>query len=465
MSAAFDTVYREIPLQRLQSEFGVTDTPLDWLRSYLETRTQFVKLGQHQSPTVGSDVGVPQGSVLGPLLFAIYCSPVADIIASHGVQYHQYADDTQLRLAVHADNTSDGLSVFTVCTTDVKQWYMHNGLQLNPDKSEALIVGTANQLHAVTPAVSSVSVAGVDLPVAEDLNALGVMLDRRPTFQKHVMAVVRVIGIDGYTVYRRDRTGRRGGGVAMYVHSNIQATIWSPTSSVDSRAFELLWVRVGVDLFVAALYHPPRPVYAAADLLSYVENCVAEVSHDYPLAEIILAGDLNHLQDNDVVERTGLTQIVHQPTRGANLLDRVFVSNPQLYSTVRVVSSVVKSDHKAVVATSGGAAAPISKTSRQHTFRPRTPSQNANLLQHLATIDLRSRPDPEELSRTPDPQAVYDSFYAFALALLEEFYPERTITVTSRDPSYITPVIKARLRRKNRLMRARRVDEAGALAR
>jgi len=91
--------------------------------------------------------------------------------------------------------------------------------------------------------------------------------------------------------------------------------------------------------------------------------------------------------------------------------------------------------------------------------------QNANLLQHLATIDLSSRPDPEELSRTPDPQAVYDSFYASALALLEEFYPERSITLTSRDPSYITPMIKARLRRKNRLMRAGRVDEAGALAR
>jgi len=89
MSAAFDTVDHEILLQRPQSEFGVTDTPLDWLRSYLETRTQFVKLGQHQSATVGLDVGVPQGSVLGPLLFAIYCSPVADVIASHGVQYHQ----------------------------------------------------------------------------------------------------------------------------------------------------------------------------------------------------------------------------------------------------------------------------------------------------------------------------------------------------------------------------------------
>jgi len=60
-------------------------------------------------------------------------------------------------------------------------------------------------------------------------------------------------------------------------------------------------------------------VYPTADLLSYIENCVAELSHDYPLADIILAGDLNQLHDDDVVERTGLTQIVSQPTRSASL--------------------------------------------------------------------------------------------------------------------------------------------------
>ena len=108
-----------------------------------------------------------------------------------GVQYHQYTDDTQLRLAIHADNTSDGLSVLAACTVEVKQWYMQNGLQLNPHKSEALIVGTANQLYAVTSVVTSVSVAGVDLSVANDMKALGVVIDRRLTFRKHAMAVAR----------------------------------------------------------------------------------------------------------------------------------------------------------------------------------------------------------------------------------------------------------------------------------
>ena len=80
-----------------------------------------MKLGQHRSSETTLEVGVPQGSVLGPLLFAVYCSPVADVIASHGVRCHQYADDTQLHLAMRVDNTAAGLSILAACTTDVKQ--------------------------------------------------------------------------------------------------------------------------------------------------------------------------------------------------------------------------------------------------------------------------------------------------------------------------------------------------------
>ena len=124
--------------------------------------------------------------------------------ATYGVQYQQYTDDTQLlRLVIHADNTSDGLSVLAACTVDVKQWYMQNGLQLNPDKSEALIVGTANQLHDVTSAVTSVYVAGVDLSVANDMKALGVVLDRdRLTFRKrHGSSTIVRLLFSGYPPY------------------------------------------------------------------------------------------------------------------------------------------------------------------------------------------------------------------------------------------------------------------------
>jgi len=100
-------------------------------------------MGQHQSTVIRLEVRVPQQSVLGPLLFVVYCSPVADAITDHGVQYHQYADDTQLHLAMRSDNTAAGLSVLAACTADIRQWHMQNGLQLNPDKSEALVVYTS----------------------------------------------------------------------------------------------------------------------------------------------------------------------------------------------------------------------------------------------------------------------------------------------------------------------------------
>jgi len=88
------------------------------------------------------------------------------------------------------DDPADGLSVLAACTTDVKQWYMQNGLQLNPDKFEVLPMGTANQLQAVS-SLTSVSVAGVHLPIADSMKVLGVTLDHRLTLDNHVSAVAR----------------------------------------------------------------------------------------------------------------------------------------------------------------------------------------------------------------------------------------------------------------------------------
>jgi len=95
----------------------------------------------------------------------------------------------QLRLLLRADNTAEGLAVLATCTADVRQWYLRNGPQLNPDKSEALIIGTTTQLQVATASLSSMAVAGVDLPVADEMKVLGVVLDRRLSFDRHATSV------------------------------------------------------------------------------------------------------------------------------------------------------------------------------------------------------------------------------------------------------------------------------------
>jgi capsule polysaccharide modification protein KpsS len=98
---------------------------------------------------------------------------------------------------------------------------------------------------------------------------------------------------------------------------------------------------------------------------------------------------------------------------------------------------------------------------------PKTPTQHALFLQHTATMqqeNLNNNIPKSFPPRTADTQFEFDIFYSTAHSLLSQFYPERTTTFTSRDQQYITPEIKAKLRRKNRLMRAGRAEEAGALA-
>jgi len=112
--------------------------------------------------------------------------------------------------------------------------------------------------------------------------------------------------------------------VAVYVTTAMRSSRWTPVVATVNAALEVDWVRVGDRTFIAARYHPPRPIYRQEVLLEYVEASVAEITHDFPLAETVIAGDKNQLPDQDV-ERTGLMQIVHEPTRGANVLDKIFV--------------------------------------------------------------------------------------------------------------------------------------------
>jgi len=216
-----------------------------------------------------------------------------------------------------------------------------------------------------------------------------------------------VVNIPGYTLWRRDRAKRRGGGVAFYVRSTLPSSVW--TFSADDRSYELLWMRVGAVL-IGALYHPPRPQYSTDSLLDYVESCVAELTHDHPTSTVVLAGDFNQLPHSAVVQRTGLTQLVRQPTRGQNVLDQVYVSNPLQYGVVRVVTSTVKSDHKAVVLYAESQPVSRVKSVSTKTFRKITPNQHAVFLEHISAVTLDI---PTVSTVSPDTvQSQFDYFLA-----------------------------------------------------
>ena len=94
LSAAFDTVDYDILLGRLEHRFGITGKALSWLTSYLTDRTQFVKVANEHSTSRKLLCNVPQGLVLGPIVYSMYTAPLADIMRQHGLNFHFYADDT-----------------------------------------------------------------------------------------------------------------------------------------------------------------------------------------------------------------------------------------------------------------------------------------------------------------------------------------------------------------------------------
>ena len=121
---------------------------ISWVRSYLTNRTSFVKINSSSSPNTTICTGVPQGSVLGPLLFVLFISPVANVInpdlssAGNIVSFHQYADDTQLYIGTNLSTLAHQVASIESCTQRVHNWLLNNGLHLNPSKSEAIAFST-----------------------------------------------------------------------------------------------------------------------------------------------------------------------------------------------------------------------------------------------------------------------------------------------------------------------------------
>jgi len=233
----------------------------------------------------------------------------------------------------------------------------------------------------------------------------------------------------GYRTHRRYRVGRGGGGVAIFVNNSYVSKACSVSN--DRMDLELLWVLVqsGVaSTIIGALYHPPTFCYPLLDLYNFIEATLEELMTQYPASTVILAGDFNQLNVAEVTARMSLVPLVNTPTRGSKRLDMIMTSWPQLHR-VKVITSAVRSDHKAILASSHGGIRDRTKSSQTKQFRRRTLGQHTDPL-HLRDLDL-------DQMVVEEPEAAWLEFYA---------------------------IITSWLRRRNRLMRRQKIEEADALS-
>ena len=168
-------------------DFRFTYSVLQWFSSYLTDRTQYVSLS-NCSAFAPVYSGVPQSSVLGPMLFSIYIKPLSAIIDSHSIMHHSFADDLQLQIT---DKISELLHSMQSCIGDVKAWATADMLKLNDKKTELMLVSSkrTKHLHSLP---TSIAFGNAQFPFELSFKNFGFSLDCHLTMNAHVYNIAWV---------------------------------------------------------------------------------------------------------------------------------------------------------------------------------------------------------------------------------------------------------------------------------
>ena len=218
LSAAFDTINHDLLIKKLTKLYGISETALGWLKSYLSDRTFKVVVNGVSSSYCKLSIGVPQGSILGPLLFIMYTRDLEHVITKYGFSVHLYADDTQIYFVFDVNSTNPDLSSVRNCFRDIKTWMTSNFLKLNDDKTEFIDIG-----YYVSP-IKSLNLGEFSFEPVTKAKNLGFLFDHQLNLNDQINAVSQAC-------YLNQRNLRRIGARLTHelkvqlVHSNILSII------------------------------------------------------------------------------------------------------------------------------------------------------------------------------------------------------------------------------------------------
>lgn len=186
VSSAFDTVSHKCLIRKLQHA-GVAGVPLAWFSSYLQKRSVCIKVRSAVSENFPVDSGVPQGSVLGPILFNIYMAELAHKLTSSNLHLHIYADDIILYEAFVPSNMMQPFSKLQQGLDIIDKWMVENHLMLNSSKTKVYCLRAP---RSVLPALPNLTLQGEVLSIENrgDLKWLGVDIDMSLSFASFIQS-------------------------------------------------------------------------------------------------------------------------------------------------------------------------------------------------------------------------------------------------------------------------------------
>ena len=191
LSAAFDTIDHDILIERLNKFLGISGKALDWFKSYLSDRTQTVFFNNEFSNYKTIKFGVPQGSVLGPILFNIYMLPLGVVLRRLGFSFHLYADDTQLYNVITQDTLKDKVRVLQEGYNVINNFLSANFLKLNHEKSQLIIIGKPLIVSQIKKSIQSVVLGNVPVKISNSVKNLGVIFDETLSFNPHINEIAK----------------------------------------------------------------------------------------------------------------------------------------------------------------------------------------------------------------------------------------------------------------------------------
>ena len=180
---AFDSVNHDIILHKLKYQFNIDGLLLKFLTNYLKDRKQAVVIGGSKSSILPALSGVPQGSIIGPLLFVLFINDLSDNI-SQGTNIALYADDTKIWRTIECE---DDQNVLQRDITSLHMWSIKNKMVFHPQKCKVLSVTMCNRIYYVLPFDRfAYCLDGIPLECVESEKDLGVHMTTKLNFKEHV---------------------------------------------------------------------------------------------------------------------------------------------------------------------------------------------------------------------------------------------------------------------------------------